>query len=974
MNELIKALKEQTNAEVHFDEIHRRIYSEDASIYEVLPIGVAIPKTLEDLRRCVRIASQYKIPIIARGAATGISGGCLGKGLILDTSKYLNNIIDIDYEKETATVECGVVQDVLNKALEQKGYRLGPDTSTGNRATIGGMLANNSAGAQSLIYGTMADHILEVELLLEGANILHLKEMTYQEIDELIKKDTKDAKIYRRILQIREKYKDEIKRNFPDIPRRVSGYNLLSLIKEDSINICQLIAGSEGTLGVVSKIKVKISKCPKKCALVVIHYNDLIQAFSSVEAILQFLPISLELIDDKIIEMGKKSLILKNRLDWLKTSTKAGFHKASFHKALLVAEIEADTSDELKEKVEKLQKAIDVPTTILFDEKSISSLWDLRKAGLVLLMAKRSYQQAVAFIEDISVPPSALKGFITEFLDTMKTHSFDSGIYGHAGSGCLHIRPYINLKSKKDLEKMQMIIEDVSSMVKKAGGAMSGEHGDGLVRSWLNEKMFGKDLYEAFKEIKKTFDPNNLMNPSKVVDGPPLLQNLRLDPETETREMDTFLDFSKDGGFDLAVDMCNGNGTCRKQTSVMCPSFQATLDEYDSTRARAQALRAYIHNRLDVQGDDLQPLVNILDLCLECKGCKTECPSQVDMAKMKSEMLYQHQSRRGVPLRSRLFGHIDKSLKLASRFSWIVLPLQNSIFFKWLLKKFGITERRELPEIAKETFSSWVKRHEALTKKQEVSSQKKLVVLFNDTYSQFIEPKVAISAFTVLNALDFEVIVPDRACCARPLFSKGMLKEAKESVIPLCDRLLELAKRGLDIIVLEPSCLSMIKDDWPALLKEKDLSVLQQKVVSFEEFLVKELKQEQIDSLFIEDPLNIALHTHCHQKSLYSSKSSVKALKMLGGCQVSEISSGCCGMAGSFGYEKEHYDLSIKIAHLSLVPQIHLYEKTHKICASGFSCRSQIYHTTKTRAMHIAELFAERLIKKKAIKTTTALS
>ncbi|PJD95413.1 MAG: oxidoreductase [Parachlamydia sp.] len=942
-----QALKNAMQGEVRFDEISRTIYSVDASIYEVEPVGVVLPNSREDLIKAVHIAYAYQMAIIPRGAATGITGGCLGKGLIIDTSKYLNHILHIDYTQELATCEPGVVQDNLNAELAKEGYRLGPDTSTGNRATLGGMLANNAAGARSLRYGKMVDHVHAVELLLATGECISLHEVDEATFIQKQSLPGPEGAIYRAIQHIRATYAEEVRIHFPNIPRRVSGYNLDEIMKPFPLNLSKIIAGSEGTLGICTKITMKICKKPIHNALCLLFFQNLTDALNPVSRLLAHQPLSLELIDEHIIEAGKKVPSLKNISTWIPAAAKF----------IVFVEFDGETIEQLNAKLQAFEadlthQQFTAQWRTLREAAQIAQVWELRKAGLGLLLSKRSYSRAIAFIEDVAVPPAHLLSFMQKLNACLKEHHKEAGIYGHIGAGCIHVRPYIDLRDPQDLIHMKQIMESVSDSILEEGGSMSGEHGDGLVRSWLNPKMFGEKLIEAFKILKRAFDPHLRMNPGKIVFPSPFLENLRLDPNTPLFSPETFLNFSAEGGFDLAVDMCNGNGRCRKEEGTMCPSFQATKDEYDSTRARAQALRALIHDRLEAPALAHEGIHDVLDLCLECKACKTECPSQVDMAKMKAEMTYHYQKKHGIPWRSYLFGHIGYVNQLLfpirKVFNW---ALQQN-WFKSLQAWGGIASQRTLPSMNAHLFSSWFKKY------QQPSCQKQ-VVLLNDTFTEFNEAAIGISAVKVLNTLGFNVQLPPWKCCGRPLISKGMLAQARQQANLLIDTLYPYAAQGLPIIGLEPSCILTVKDDFQALTKTRqdEIKTIIQQCVTFDEFLAENI------GCFppLKAPTNarVKLHIHCHQKALVGVNPSLKVLRSLPGYQIELIPAGCCGMAGSFGYEKEHYALSLKIGELHLFPAVRELKQGQHVIANGISCRSQIFQGTEKKALHLAQFLAE---------------
>ena len=936
MNAFITELKRNLSCEILCDTLSKVLYSTDASIYEIEPTCIVIPRTKDELQQTIKIAYAHKVPIIPRGAGTGITGGCLGKGVVIDTSKHLNRILEIS--STSARVEPGVIQDDLNQEAFFYGVRLGPDTSTGNRATIGGMLANNAAGAYSVRYGKMQEHIIEAELILYDGTIVHLKPIKKE---DLIKQTGPLARIYTSLYRISSEYGADIKAHFPKLLRRASGYALNELIEDPIINPARLLAGSEGTLGFVSEITLSLSPLPGHRTLIVIEALHLFEALDDIHSLLKFEPFSLELIDDKIIRASNqsKSLSFLNPIS----------------DALIVLEIEDEDLNRLKERVKKIDEYLAHKSYVkqkasICDPLEQAQIWNIRKQGLGLLLSSRSYIRAIAFIEDIAVPPESVSIFLRALREILLKYNKTAGIYGHLGPGCLHIRPYIDTRSDKDLSKMLSIMNEVMALVKECGGVLSGEHGDGLVRSWTTEIMFGKKLTDAFIQLKTAFDPERLMNPGKIV--PPtqgLQDNLRLQKSPPQDVLNTFLDFSYEGGLALSTDLCNGNGECRKKEGVMCPSFQVTKEEKDATRGRAHALRALMWEEVPKETLYTDEFYDILDLCLMCKGCKTECPSGVDMAKMKSEYLYQYHSQKGFSLRSKLFGHISTFFQLGSYFPTLSNFLSNTRPIKALLNSIGISKDRSLPKLAKTRCTKLLP-----NKKQDSFD----VVLFIDTFTEFVNPEVGTSAFEVLTRMGFRVAVAKRTCCGRTLFSKGMLKSAKNKIETLIEILHPYASQGIPIIGLEPSCLLMFRDEF----KDFSLDPYKVEAIANASFLFDEFIERHIDRLqphIIPSNDRILIHTHCHQKSALKTDPTLSVLKACHlNCQ--EIPSGCCGMAGSFGYEKEHYSLSNKIAELILFPSISKEEKAH-IVSNGISCRTQILDGLHTPSLHLAELLKKLL-------------
>ncbi len=937
MSDFQKALKNAVRGELRFDPLSKRIYSVDASIYEIEPVGVFLPHDTEDVQAAVSIAKDFQIPIIARGAATGIAGGCIGKGLIIDFSKFMHEIEEIDYESGYAICQVGVVQDTLNAALSEKSMRLGPDTSTGNRATLGGMIANNAAGAYSLRYGMMIDHLIEAEIVLADGSLINLGEEQAHHWEARLQKRSQEGVIYRAADQVRHDYKQEIQEKYHPLPRRSSGYRLDTLLNSPP-NLAQLLCGSEGTLGMITKAKVKICQAPTHQVMLLCFFNNLQKSLACVPEILSHSPLSVELIDKMILDQAKKHPDAKNQLTWLEGDPAA----------VLIIEFDGISLDMSQKAALRCQKELTCKSKLLTSKQLMQAVWKVRKSGLELLQSKRSYRRAVAFIEDLSVPAENLPHFMEELLPLLQTSTQVAGIYGHVGAGCIHIRPYIDMRNPQEIQAMEQLALQSAALIKRYHGAMSGEHGDGLVRSWANAALYGPKIMQAHQIIKDAFDPENLMNPGKILTAAKQipLENLRLSPQTRHLTVSTFLDFSAEGGFALAVDLCNGNGLCRKKEGLMCPSFQATNDEYDTTRARAQALKTVIEQG----GGHLSnsALQDVLDLCLECKGCKRECPSQVDMAKMKAESLYQMQEKQGYSWRNRLFGSAPWINRLLGKTPALSNRINRSKPLKWLLSKAGITTNRNLPLLSTAL-------HKQLPHFKSYEDQ---VVLFSDTYSTHHCPDVALCAMRIIQDLKFTPLIPAWKCCGRTYFSKGMLKQAKRQAQAVVDLLYPYAQQGLGIIILEPSCHSMLIDDYRGLLGEdpKWLTV-QKQCFLLEEWLLR--NQERFPQVFKEQKLSLTIHSHCHQKALRGEKSLHGLLSLFPNINYQILETGCCGMAGSFGYESEHYELSMKIGSMSLFPA--LLETENKICSNGFSCRHQIEDGTRKIALHLAQILCSSL-------------
>lgn len=955
MKTIEETLRDSIRGEIYFDPLTRHIYSVDASIFEVMPLGVVIPQTTEELLRTVEIAHQFHLPVTVRGAATGITGGCLGRGLIIDTSKYLNRILHIDLDKQEALCEPGVIQDELNRQLSPFGYRLGPDTSTGNRATLGGMLANNAAGARSLHFGKMVDQIISTELILGSGERLHFQAISDEEQQHKCTLNNSEGRIYRAVKNIKSRYREEIEKRYPKIPRRVSGYNLDELLKNEPLNLSKLIAGSEGTLGIASAIKVKIAPKIAYSALGLLFFHDKMKAFQHIPTILAYHPVALEMIDDQILQLGRASPSLRNRLNWLKEEDP---------QSIFIIEFAGETPEEAQSKTQEFladmaAQEIGNSQQIVIRSGQMADVWDLRKSGLGILLSKRTYSRAIAFLEDLTIPPDQLAPFMERFWAYLQSKGKTAGIYGHVGSGCMHIRPYVNLQNPEEMALMRQMMLDASSLVLEYGGALSGEHGDGLIRSWLNPKLFGEKLIQAFKELKEAFDPDGLMNPGKIIPLSDQFEEMRTQQKETLHSPPLFLDFEREGGFNLAADLCNGNGLCRKKEKIMCPSFQATNEEFHSTRARAQALRTIIHGRLPMKEFTSQRMHDVMDLCLSCKGCKTECPSQVDMAKMKAEFLYHYQEQHGYDWRSWFFSHIGTMQKWLSPFHLAINFLSRQTWLKKGVEWAGIAGERPLPPLASQRFSSWLATY------PQPAGLKKSVVLLNDTFTEFNHPWIGQAAVQLLNLLGYHVLSYPWSCCGRPALSKGFLKAARQQAETLVNRLIGFAEQGLTIVGLEPSCLFTMKDDYHSLIGQPEIKqktdLLAAHCLTLDQFFADLMRKNTFQLPFKETPRQIFVHGHCHQKALVGMQPTLDVLRTVPGFCVTEIPSGCCGMAGSFGYEKEHFELSMKIGELCLLPAVRNSPPESLIVANGFSCRQQILDGTKRPALHLAEALWQQI-------------
>jgi len=948
-------LKAVVKGDVRFDRFSRVLYSTDASIYQILPVGVVIPRDEDDIAATLRIALDAGVPVLPRGGGTSLAGQSVGRAVILDCSRYMNHILDLDPAGRRARVQPGVVQDDLNLAGRPHGLRLGPDTATSNRATLGGMMGNNSCGARSIIYGKMVDHVQALRLLLIDGTELRLR----RDPAGAAAPAGREGEISRGVAAVVARNRAEIERRFPKLLRRVSGYNLDALLR-DPADLISLIIGSEGTLAVITEATVGLVPLPPHTALAVILFADLFAALEAVPLILSFAPSAVELIDRMVLEMTRAQLEYARRMTFVQGDPDA----------LLIVELSGDRPDEVDDRLTALEQALKaagagyacVRITSAADQDDV---WRVRKAGQGLLQGVKGDAKPTTFVEDTAVPPARLAAYIRRFAAVLAAHGVRAAFYAHASVGCLHVRPLINLKERGDIETMKAIAKAVGDLVIEFGGTMSGEHGDGLVRSWFVERFFGPEVYAAFKEVKRLFDPPGLLNPGKIVDAPPMDESLRFGPAYATRPVATTFDWSRDGGFARAVELCSGVGACRKTSEgTMCPSYMVTREEEHSTRGRANLLRAVLSGVLPPRELTGRRLYEALDLCLECKGCKAECPANVDMAKLKSEFLAQYHQANGLPARAWMFGHYRQLSRLGSMAAPLSTALTQMRPARWALDRFaGIDRRRALPPFARPTFLQWWRSRGHATarlrdrEEPSPSGRRAPVALFADTFMIYNYPHVGRAAVEVLERLGYLVELAPAVCCGRTLISKGLLGEAREAARRNIAALLPLAERGVPIVGCEPSCVLTFRDEVPDLAPGEPAQTLARQVKLIDEFLAEEHARAPL-------PLSggggrrVLVHGHCHQKAL-AGVAAVHQVLSAAGMTVEVVDAGCCGMAGSFGFEKEHFEISMAIGERRLLPAVRNLPADVPVVAMGVSCRQQIAHATGRKALHLVELLAD---------------
>ena len=949
--------------EVRFDKISCALYSTDASVYQIIPQGVVIPKSRQDVIHTVRLCREHGVSITARGGGTSQAGQAVGAGIQLDFSKSMNRLLKLNPDRRTVLVEPGIVLDELNAILKPYGLHLPLDLSTSNRATIGGLISNNSSGTRSVIYGKTLDYVEELTVLLADGSVVEMRPLGTEELAVKCRQDNAEGACYRVVQKLADDHADEIDRRFPNILRRVGGYNLDEFVEGSRpFNLARLLVGSEGTLGLVLEAKLRLVPLPAARTVCVIHFHELLDALAATPAILAHGPSAVELMDRFILDTTRGKTEFEPLRDFIQGDPGA----------ILIVEFFGESSDELPARVDRLvadlnQQQLGDHVHRAVDSPAQQRIWTLRRAALGLSMSQRGDGKAISFVEDSAVRPEHLRDYIERFLEILAAHETRAGFYAHASVGLLHIRPVVNLKTSDGVEKFRRIAELVAELVLEFGGALSGEHGDGLVRAPFQKKMFGPVLYDAFCEIKRTFDPEGLFNPGKIVNSPPLTENLRFGVDYETRDVQTLFDFSDFGGMLRASEQCGGVGACRKTISgTMCPSYMATRDEAHSTRGRANVLRLAMSGQLGPDGLSDSALFDVLDLCLECKACKTECPTGVDMARMKAEFLYQLQGRHGVSHRTQLLANLATSAKWGSRLApisnWV---LQSGLLRWWNQRLLGLDSRRDLPQFIRRTFLDWWHRHERASGHAADSDVPSLsdadVAIFADTFTNHFEPQHAIAAVRIVEWFGLRPTVPARVCCGRPLISKGLLDEARRQAEQTVHALLPLAERQIPIVFCEPGCFSAVKDDHPNLVPralQSAAACVAAAAVTFEEWagdlLARHLPNNSVQ--LVDGPRDILFHSHCHQKALVGTGPTVRLLSAIPETRVTVLDSGCCGMAGSFGYEKKHYEVSQTIGERILFPALRNRNKNATVIAPGFSCRHQIRHFTGVEAVSTPEL------------------
>ncbi len=967
-------LKESLDGDIFTDNIYRLIHATDASSYRELPVAVCRPRGESDIVKVVRFAADNGLSVIARGAGTSLAGQVVGNGIVLDVSKYMNGILELNSSEKWVKVQPGVVLDELNQYLSPRGLFFAPETSTSNRCMIGGMLGNNSCGAHSLIYGSTREHTLEVKTVLSDGSTATFGYVTKEQFMDKCSGEKLENKIYRHIFETLSspEIRKEIKDEYPDpaVTRRNTGYAVDLLMDSapfenggEAFNFCRMIAGSEGTLALATEIKLNLVPLPPaEKAVICVHFKTKKEALRANLIALEFKPGAVEMMDHIILRLTKDNIEQqKNR-----------FFVEGDPAAILIIEFARETREEINRIAREMEKRMrkagyGYHFPVIFGE-NIQKVWNLRKAGLGVLAGMKGDAKSVSLIEDTSVSVQVLPEYIEEIQALLDGYGKDVVYHAHVGSGELHLRPVLNLKDPADVELFYKIGKDVARIVKKYRGSLSGEHGDGRLRAEFIPVVLGEKNYNLLREIKRVWDPANVLNPGKITDTPKMNTSLRYVPGRPVREIDTWFDFSAWGGILRFTEQCNGSGDCRKSELIggtMCPSFMASRDEHTTTRARANLLREFLTNSEKSNPFDHKELYEILDLCLSCKGCKSECPSNVDMAKLKAEFLQHWYDANGIPLRARIVANISHINRIGSIFPRLFNILSSSRFASKLVKRMaGFAPERSIPALHPVTLRSWARRN--LRKLNDENSKNGKVILFVDEFSQYNDTVTGIKTIRLLTRLGYEVELVRHEESGRTYISKGFLRKAREIArrnIDLFDRIIS---KGIPVTGIEPSALLTFRDEYPDLAGEAMLPAARRvagSVLMIDEFISREIDAGRITSeKFTRESKNILLHGHCQQKAVASTAPTIKMLSLPENFNVREIKSGCCGMAGSFGYEKEHYDLSMKVGELVLFPEVRNAPRETGIAAPGTSCRHHIRDGTGKNAVHPVELLYDALI------------
>lgn len=972
-NSQLQILSSQLEGELYYDELMKTLYATDASVYRMLPLAVAIPKTIADIKTIIHFANANQASLIPRTAGTSLAGQCVGPGIVIDVSKHFTKILDINEKAQTVTVQPGVVRDELNNYLKPFGLFFGPNTSTSNRCMIGGMVGNNSSGTTSIQYGVTRDKVLELNTILSDGSEVIFSELSSEEFQKKTQLRSIEGEIYNRIYNelAPKEVQQQIRKHFPkpEIHRRNTGYAIDELINSDifsdstsKFNMCKLLSGSEGTLAFTTQITLKLDKLPpSEAVMIAAHFNSIEDCLNAVEPVMTHDLFACEMMDKTILDLTKHN----------KTQQENRSFITGDPEAILMCEVKAGTSQDVNIKAKKVLKTLEESqlcfATPILSGKDIDKANDLRKAGLGLLGNMIGDKKSVACIEDTAVSISDLSAYIKEFTSLMQTYGQKAVYYAHAGAGELHLRPILNLKKKADVQLFRKITTDVAHLVKTYNGSMSGEHGDGIVRAEFIPLMIGEANYNILKRIKSVFDPNNIFNPGKIVDAFPMDQSLRYDLDVTEPQIETVLDFSSTQGILREAEKCNGSGDCRKLPEfggTMCPSYRATRNEKDTTRARANALREFLTHSNKPNKFDHPELKEVFDLCLSCKACASECPSSVDVATLKAEFQFQYQKANGFKFKDKFFANATRYNEIASRLPVFYNVLFQSKWTSFIIKRvFGIHPKRNLPVVT-ESFSNKLIQIDRPDDNSPLDNPIKTVVLFVDEFTNYLESSIAEDTKLLLESLNYTVHIISHLESGRSYLSKGFLNEAKIIANTNISYFKAFIDEDFYLVGIEPSAILTFKDEYIRLADDQDSARhIAKHCFLIEEFLQQEIELGHITSdQFTQDIKTIKFHGHCHQKALTNQSSSFTVLNLPKNYKVTIIPSGCCGMAGSFGYEKEHYDISMQIGEQTLFPAVRNASEDVIISANGTSCRHQIKDGTNRIALHPVTILKNALM------------
>ena len=940
--ELEDALKGVVAGEVRFDRLTRRIYSTDASIYSIEPLGVVSPRSADDVVAVMDVARRFNVPVLPRGGGTSLAGQTVGKAVVLDFSRHMHALTGIDVESRTARVQPGLVQDDLNAAAARHGLMFAPDTSTANRATLGGMIGNNSCGSRSARYGMTVDHVESLSVVLSDGSQATLGAFAGARANG----SSLEARLYRDVPELATRRANAIRTGFPPYWRRSGGYRLERLLPEHGpLDLSRIVVGSEGTLAITTEATVKLVPLPGAVAALAGHFESVAAALAAVDDALDASAAAIELIDRTILNLARISPLHRHLLSVLNGDPGALLWVEFYGTTAAEAAVFAS---ELEQRWQRHGHGYAVVRATSPSE--LKRFRELRKAGLGLLSAAgQGNERSIAFVEDTAVDPRRLAAYTERFARILDRHGLRAGFYGHASAGCLHIRPFMDLGRPGAVATLRVVAEEVASLVHEFGGMNSSEHGDGLVRAEFSRRLFGDELYEAMRDLKRIFDPDNRLNPGKKVDSPSMTDSLR-EPNLP-RALPVATQFTFDhGGMRDAANRCVRVGACRKSAAsggTMCPSFMATRDERHSTRGRANALVDALSSpdpRASLADD---ALMEALDLCLECKACKSECPMSVDMATLKSETLFHRYAEKGTPLSARFFGHARALNRLGSRFARLANASVGSGLVRTLVERvLHVDRRRPLPRFAHRSLGDWFRRRAPRT------GTRGEVIFFGDSFSSYTEPEIGIASIELLERAGWRVTLVDDVCCGRSQISKGLLDAAKQNHSALLDRLGPAAVAGVPIVGCEPSCVFALKDELVALAgADPRAKAIARQARLVEELIVDAIDDGSLPTPQAPGPRPILFHGHCHQKAASALPATIRLLERIPGASVSVLDAGCCGMAGSFGFERDHYDLSMQIGEQRLFPAVRSAPDA-AIAATGVSCRQQIAHGTGRRAEH----------------------